>query len=390
MRIKSYFADSVQEAMELARLELGPEAMLVNSRKTDPELRHLGAYEVVFGMPGHGVAPRSQKEVTGRQGREPLPSEKSRDQQKALIEEMAELRRQIELVKRSVSRQNAHRRLAGLERWPELEQVYEQLLGAGFSPEIGQELVQAVAGRSSEEKSRSGRAFASEGGLYEAVREEIEHRLQTIPELRERQGRRVALFVGPAGSGKTSILVKVAVRYGIERGLAVQILSADTLRVGAVEQLSTYARILGAGFQLVYSPAALSLAIEEHRAKKLLLIDTPGYAPAEMDEALELAAAVERQADVDVHLVLPATWRQNALMQACERFRIFHPSKLVFTHWDESERPGAVLDQAMRAGIPISFVSCGQKIPEDLTEATQGFLLENLWEQLELAAMNAA
>jgi flagellar biosynthesis protein FlhF len=390
MRIKSYFADSVQEAMELARLELGPEAMLVNSRKTDPELRHLGAYEVVFGMTSQSAEPRSQKGAGGRQGREHLALEKNRGQQDALLEEMAELRRQIESVKRSVSRQSAHLRLTGLERWPELEQLYEQLLGAGFSPEIGQELVQALAGRFSEEKSRAGRGYGFESGLQQAVREEIERRLQTAPQLAERAGRTIVLFVGPAGSGKTSLLVKLAIRYGIGRGLPVQIVSADTLRVGAAEQLSTYARILGAGFEVVHTPAAVCAALEEHRAKKLLLIDTPGYAPGEMDEAAELAAAVERQAGVEVQLVLPATWRQNALAQAFERFRIFHPAKLVFTHWDESERPGAALDQAMRAGIPISFVSCGQRIPEDLREASPDLLLENLWEQLEVAAVSAA
>src|SRR5579884_1104978 len=106
MRIKSYFADSVQEAMELARLELGPEAMLVNSRKTDPELRHLGAYEVVFGMTSQSAEVRSQKGAAARQGREQVALERNRGQQDALLEEMAELRRQIESVKRSVSRQS--------------------------------------------------------------------------------------------------------------------------------------------------------------------------------------------------------------------------------------------------------------------------------------------
>ncbi|MGH9582306.1 MAG: hypothetical protein ACRD4O_05170, partial [Bryobacteraceae bacterium] len=122
MRIKSYFADSVQDAMERARAELGSEAMLVHSRKTDSELRHLGAYEVVFGISGNsgGMAP------TGDSG--------PRDRGGALMEEMAELRRQIEGVKRSVSRQSAHLRLAGLERWPDLERLYEQLLSADFSP----------------------------------------------------------------------------------------------------------------------------------------------------------------------------------------------------------------------------------------------------------------
>ncbi|MGH9638675.1 MAG: hypothetical protein ACRD3Y_01320, partial [Bryobacteraceae bacterium] len=135
MKIKSYFANSVQEAMEKARAELGAEAMLVHSKNTDAELRHLGAYEVVFGVSAH---------PTGAAALKAAPEAATPERGDALLEEMAELRRQIEGVKRSVSRQSAHLRLAGLERWPELEKLYEQLLAADFSSETAQDLVQAA------------------------------------------------------------------------------------------------------------------------------------------------------------------------------------------------------------------------------------------------------
>lgn len=381
MRIKSYFANSVQDAMERARAELGSDSMLVHSRKTDPELRHLGAYEVVFGIGAAAGAAAPATSTAAETG--------SRDRSEALMEEMAELRRQIESVKRSVSRQSAHLRLAGLERWPDLERLYEQLLSADFSSEIAQELVQAAARRASDENDRAPRA--TPGALEAAVTAEIERRLHLAGGIAEGEpGRRVALFAGPPGCGKTSLLVKAAIVYGTRLGVPVQILSADTLRVGAVEQLSAYARILGAGFQSVHTAAALAQALEEHRAKKLVLIDTPGYSANEMDEARELAALVRRERRVEVHLVLPAFLRQGVLARLVERFSIFSPAKLAFTHFDEAGRAGAVLDQALRTGIPVSFLSLGQKIPEDLAEASQSALLQDLWEPAEMAAVSAA
>lgn len=382
MRIKSYFADSVQEAMERARAELGTEAMLVHSRKTDPELRHLGAYEVVFGMADkNGTAVAATAKPPGDAA--------MRDGADALMEEMAELRRQIEGVKRSVSRQSAHLRLAGLERWPELEQLYEQLLFADFSHETAQELVQAAARRAAADDGRPPRSPAA--GLEAAVSAEIDRRLKIAPEIAEcRPGRRAALFAGPPGCGKTSLLVKVAVAYGVKQGIPVQILSADTLRVGAVEQLSTYARILGAGFQAVHTAKAFAQALEEHRGKRLVLIDTPGYSASEMGEARELASVVAREREVEVHLLLPALLRQSVLARVVERFEVFSPAKLAFTHFDEAGRPGAALDQALRTGLPVSFLSCGQRIPEDMREASQAALLENLWEPSEAAAVSAA
>lgn len=378
MRIKSYFADSVQEAMEKARAELGAEAMLVHSRNTDPELRHLGAYEVVFGVGAQSAAATT---TAASKATEPERSD-------ALLDEMAELRRQIESVKRSVSRQSAHLRLAGLERWPELERLYEQLVSADFSSETAQDLVQA-ARRSTEQDPRSPRASAA--ALEAAVSAEIEQRLLLSPEIGEREpGRKVALFAGPPGCGKTSLLVKAAVAYGVKRGIPVQILSTDTLRVGAVEQLSTYARILGAGFQAVHTVSALSRSLEEHRGKRLVLVDTPGYAANEIDEARELAAFVSSQRQIEIHLLLPAFLRQSVLARTAERFAIFAPAKLAFTHFDEAGSPGAVLDQALRSGLPISFLSSGQKIPEDIAAASSAALLEALWEPAEAAAVSAA
>src|ERR1017187_6269890 len=134
MRIKSYFAESVEEAMDRARVELGSEAMLMNTKDTDAEFRHLGRYEVVFGLAFSDVGPAAPQTAPA------LPAPNGRPDTLAL--EIADLRRQIETVQRSMSRQSFHMRWTAPGSAPELAELYMRLLNADFSDECAHELVQ--------------------------------------------------------------------------------------------------------------------------------------------------------------------------------------------------------------------------------------------------------
>jgi flagellar biosynthesis protein FlhF len=358
MRIKSYFAHSVQEAIDKARLELGPDAMLMNSRKTDPELRQLGTYEVVFGLADNPAA--SEPLAPAAQALAVPNSD-------VLIEEIAELRRQIETVKRSVSRPAAARNSA------ESEEMHANLCAAGFSEDTAQEILQAA------DKQNV------------PVIEEIGSRFQISPGIgTDESGPRILVLVGPPGAGKTTTLVKLALKYGVASRNPIQILSTDTLRVGGSDQLAAYARILGVGFQAIHSTASLATALEENRSKKLIFIDTPGYSAGNIDEAAELTRFLAAQPNIDVQLVLPATLRVNAASRILKRFTGFHPGKLIFTHFDEAETLGAMLELAMRTKLPISYLGTGQQIPEDLEEASKPKLTAGLSNLAPRAALSAA
>jgi flagellar biosynthesis protein FlhF len=381
MRIKSYFAESVEEAVDKARIELGPEAMLMNSKVTEPELRHLGRYEVVFGLAFPDAVP------AGPQTSPALPAPNGRPD--TLSQEIAELRKQIETVRRSMSRQSFHMRWTAPGAAPELGELFMRLLNADFSDECAHELVQAV-----ETQVSGKRAANTEIGpatLETAIAAEIGSRFKTAPGLGvPGTDRRVTALVGPPGSGKTTTIVKLALKYGLTSRRPLQILSTDTCRVAASEQLRAYASIIGIAFQTVETMAGLAQALEEASGKDLVLIDTPGFGPAETDEAAELALFLSRHRLIEVQLVMPATMRAAALSRVTERFSMFQPARLLFTNLDDGGGCGGIVEQAIRTGLPLSYLGCGQQIPEDLMEASKDQLIRKVFERWQEPALTAA
>jgi flagellar biosynthesis protein FlhF len=381
MRIKSYFADSVTDAMEQARRELGPEAMLMDSKKTELELRSLGAYEVVFAVAPEDVRPVEIRPfkaapVVAASSSAARPETRLGDD---LAQELAELRKQIETVKRSVDRQPAPiQKGTGLSA--DGADLVSRLTAAEFSEDLARELVAAAENRRAHEGPHG-------AGLDAALRAEFEQRLRFSPSLGLPEAEpRAVLLVGPAATGKTTTLVKLALRYGLRARQPLQMLSLDTLRIGGWEQLACYARIAGLPCQPVHTPAALDQALAEYRQKKLLLIDTPGFSPGDDDQSRGLAAwlATHRQF-VEVQLVLSAAARSSGNLAAIQRFAPFAPAKLLFTHMDEAGGYGPVLETALRSGLPISFLANGQQVPEDIEEAS----LERLLGSLALGAQGS-
>ena len=390
MKLKSYFAKSVGEAIERARGELGPEAMLLNSRKLSAEQMHLGTYEVVFGV--------ASEVLPARKAQAPVQAA-APSQSDNFASEMAEIRRQLETMKQSIASGSA----APAGRFhppirPELEMLRHDLVDGGFSHALTAELIEAADKQLRAELN----PFGPNSGYKNlnlpdpqtaerALLAHVESRFTVNAELgKPNSNRKVVMLVGPPGAGKTTTLVKLAVNHGLSTRTPLRVLSTDTLRVGGAEQLGSYARILGVGFEAVQTLFGLDQALEECANKRLVLIDTPGFGPADMDEAAQLAAFTRAHPELEVQLVLPAYIRSSALEKFWERFEIFSPSKLLFTHLDEIETYGGILEHAMKTGLPISFLTNGQGIPQDILEATKPSLTSWISERSAVAGLSAA
>ena len=188
--------------------------------------------------------------------------------------------------------------------------------------------------------------------------------------------RTLAALVGPTGAGKTTTLAKLAARLHLQQGWRVGLVTADTFRVGAIEQLQTYGRLLGLGVEVAPTPAALARALERLRDADVLLIDTPGRAHRDARRLAELRsllqvlreAAAADGARCEVHLVLAAPTRGEEAAAVLEAYGPL-ADRLLLTKLDECEGPPAVLSTSAAQGLCLSYCSFGQRVPEDLAVA---------------------
>ena len=375
LQIKSYFASSVQDAIEHARGEMGADALLLNSRPAPPEARYLGEYEVVFGKyPERPV---------------PVPASAPAPGPMAQLADVEDLRQRMDeirnlLMRPAPSRQTLH------ARHPDLLQA---LLSADIEIGVAADIEDAVAQRLNQRSStvtdisRKHRLPEWDPEIVRAETiSEIESRIDIAPPVG-----RITALVGPPGAGKTTTLIKMAVSQTLSTGRSVQLISADSHRIGAAEQFRTYATILGVPFQTVEGPAALAQAIDASSSASHIFIDTPGLSPALIDElGMDVAGFLARRQDIDTHLVLTASMKQIDLEKAAERYAVYNPSRLLFTRLDETESLGPLFGVALRLSKPLSFLCHGQLIPEDIEAASKSRISEALVRHLPRSLKPAA
>ncbi|MFN7994733.1 MAG: hypothetical protein U0Q18_14090 [Bryobacteraceae bacterium] len=373
MRIKSFYASSVEAAVALARRELGAEAMLVQSRKSPAEACHLGEYEVVCALVPEGApVPPVQSAAA-----EAMPFETR------LAREIAELRRQLDTMGKTITR-TAWTGANWAAVSPALAEMHSRLMAADIDGEISSQILDAAHRRCAD--SPAGHH------LQRAVTAELQNRILVNATLGKSpdDSPKIVSLVGPPGSGKTTSITKIAINCGLLERRSVLLVSMDDYRVSGAEQLRSYAAILGTAFQAVETVAGLAQALEDHRSKGLILIDTPGYGPRDMDRAGDLARFIKGRPEISTHLTLTATMKSADLLRVADRFEVFGPSRLIFTRLDETEAFGTAFSAAVRVNKPISFLGTGQVIPDDCEPATREGIMELLWHDTANVARSAA
>jgi flagellar biosynthesis protein FlhF len=311
MKLKFNFSGTVKAALDLARQEPGPGAVLVHSRRAMPEARQRGEYEVVFAL---------------------IPAAETAS--------------------------------------PALDGWFAALVCSGLDVQAIEEAMRRLM------ESHGSAEMVDRAWLRSWLADGLAGRMRVgASRGRSSKGRRVVVLAGPPGSGKTSLLVRLAVTQGRRGHQPTLLVSLDNLRVGEAGQLRSYATILGVGFESLKRAPGLPQTLSEHRNRDLVLMDTPGYGPKEMEETAELAPSMASVADMDIHLVITAAMNPADRTRAVGRFEVFRPSKLVFTHRDETESYGTIWNEAARTGKALSFLATGQPVPEDLEAATRDRIL---------------
>lgn len=188
------------------------------------------------------------------------------------------------------------------------------------------------------------------------------------------EGRQVIAVVGPTGVGKTTTLAKLAARFALEQGKKVALVTADTFRIGAVEQLRTYARIMGVPLEIALSPEEVAAGVEKHRDKDVVLIDTVGRSQRSEEHLAELRSFVEAANPTDTYLCVAASLGSDIQREVVERFVALSPTRLVITKLDECPDHASLVNLPLRTGLGISCLTAGQNVPQDIDFADAGII----------------
>jgi len=190
---------------------------------------------------------------------------------------------------------------------------------------------------------------------------------------------RLAL-IGPTGVGKTTTAAKLAAQYHLVHNKSVALVTLDTYRIGAVEQLSAYARLLNLPLEVAMSAEDGEALIARHADKDLIIIDTVGRSQRNEDHVSELGSFLRAVRPTEVHLVVSASAGSAARKEAVDAFGRLGADRIILTKLDECPQSGCVLELAMTSLLPFSYVTYGQDVPDDIAVAETTSLAEFVWE----------
>ena len=246
----------------------------------------------------------------------------------------------------------------------ELFDIYTQLIDADIDDDLARELICNLRKQCTAAQLHD--PVGSRALLSAMVEADI-HCSQPIQT--EVGRRRVVALVGPTGVGKTTTIAKLAANFRLRDGVKMGLVTVDTYRIAAVEQLRTYAEIIDLPMKVVTSPQEMRRALDELSDLDLILIDTAGRSPSDELKIQELKSLLN-EANVDeVHLVMSLTASVRSIRMTCEQFSSVNPTSLILTKLDEAAGAGSLLSISRDVKLPFSYLTTGQDVPEDIEPA---------------------
>ena len=362
MKIEKLEVQSIQEAIEILEKRYGENAVILSSRIIKKKR---------FGfLP---LFPVKKLEVTvGIQEEEDFKKELERE--KELIEEIENLKKIVnELVSSNTQQAKETKAQTEEDKYSErVRRVYEKLILKNVNKDIAKKIVEDACGYDIDRK-----VYDFKEDLYTSIRESLEKNIKIEENFLDVPPKVVAL-VGPTGVGKTTTIAKLAYLFKKKRK-KVGIISLDSFRVGAFEQLKSFAEILEIPFKLSDSPKSFNVHLLDMEDRDVILVDTAGRSHYDVVRLKELESYF-KVSDISVYLTLAANLAELVMYEAVMQFGIFSIKGIIFTKLDETPFPGSIINVAYRTQYPILCFTTGQSLPEDIVIANYDYIIRLILE----------
>jgi len=343
MKIRRYYVQDMKEGMLRIREELGPEAVIIQSRKV-----RLKGLKGLFAPRKMEITAAVENPLRAREPEHPHDL----NFQKQIQEELGELKM---MVNRLATRDFIPAEIRDRERG-ELKKWRLRLQQQEVLEELIEEFMEEI------QESLFGEIQLTEEITGLILRKKMRKRLKTAPE----KGAQIQVFVGPTGVGKTTTLAKLAARYALYQGERVGIITIDHYRIGAVEQLRTYADITGLPLEVVMTPRELQHALKKLSGCQRILIDTAGRSTLNLAHIQELSNYLHNLPPAEIFMVMSATTKSQDLKLISQNFRCMNYNRLIFTKLDETNTYGVLLNGIYLTGLPAIYITTGQNVPDDI------------------------
>ena len=384
MRVRIFTGQSVQEAMNKVKLELGREAVILHTRRfktggmlglfgnervevmaaVDDALLETPAVKAVVAPaipPVAAAMPLQQSQESVAPVSVPLTPVKAAEPE--WKQELAEMRSLLERALHE-SKQGADAIASA---------AVEKLLEADVLQPVAESLVRQ------DPILYQWKGTLTEPAFTERLERLVEQGLGKVAGVAlNGSAPHVVALLGPTGVGKTTTIAKLAAYFSLQKGIRVSLITADTYRISAVEQLKTYAEIMGLQLEIVYAPQELGKALAKCKGSQLVLLDTAGRSPKNQEQLEELQLLLSQVPQAEKHLVLSLTTCNRDALEIAKRFSVCAPDKVLFTKLDEASRCGVILNVLQQFPMKLSYVTNGQNVPDDLQIVSPAWLAKEL------------
>jgi flagellar biosynthesis protein FlhF len=373
MQIKRFEAKDMTTALRLIKDELGPDAVILSARnikKTKPilDLTKSGGVEVTAAVDAYHLtsALNSASYAGGINGyRRNMPVNGSK--KRALRGTVGS-----RVKTQTHCRQDDHgRNRVQSENGSVCADIFQHLLSQEVNREIANEITDILT------EQYLGNRFETMAELISEISNILKLKISnTQVRLRAPSNSRVMTLIGPTGVGKTTTVAKLAAKHAIELKKKVALISLDSYRIGAAEQLKIYARAIAIPIKTVTTVSGFKAALNEFRKFDLILVDTPGFNPGKQTEIDDLKAYLEGNVSTGIHLVLSAGTKESDLFNTFKRLNTLAVQNFIFTKLDESHTYGNLINFLIKHKLPLSFLTNGREVPGSIESGSLERIVE--------------